>query len=91
MTTGPVVTVVFAVEAQAEFLALPTSMKGRVCTVITRLAAWPNVAGAKAMKHEFQGHFRVRTGDWRIVFYFAARDRAVVIVRIGHRSTVYED
>lgn len=84
-------TVRFSVEAQADFVALPTAMKARVCTVITRLHAWPDVSGAKPLRGDMAGYYRVRTGDWRVVFYFAAIDRAVVIVRIAHRSTVYEE
>jgi len=85
------VKVMFTVEAQSDFMSLPAGMRGRVCTVITRLWSWPDVSGAKPMRKEYAGYFRVRTGDWRVIFYFAEADQAVVIVRIGHRSTIYEE
>lgn len=36
-----------------------------------------------------EGHFRIRVGDWRVIFRHVAPD--VIVVRIMHRSRVYED
>lgn len=85
------VKVMFTVEAQSDFMSLPGGMRGRVCTVITRLWSWPDVSGAKPMRGDLHGYYRVRTGDWRVVFYFAEKDNAVVIVRIANRRDVYEE
>jgi len=35
-----------------------------------------------------KGHYRVRTGDWRVLFTVNAD---VIVVRIEHRSKVYDD
>ena len=34
------------------------------------------------------GHYRLRTGDYRLLFRVAAHN--VVVVRIGHRDRFYE-
>ncbi len=34
--------------------------------------------------------YRVRVGDYRIVFRPGPRPREVTVTRIGHRATVYE-
>jgi mRNA-degrading endonuclease RelE of RelBE toxin-antitoxin system len=57
--------------------------------VFVRLAAWPEVTGAKPMRRELKGHFRIRTGDWRVIFKVTAS--AVVVTRIANRSEVYEE
>jgi mRNA-degrading endonuclease RelE of RelBE toxin-antitoxin system len=49
---------------------------------------WPEVSGAKPMRGDLAGHWRIRTGDWRVLFQVRAD---VIIVRIDHRSRVYED
>lgn len=41
------------------------------------------------MAGEWAGHYRIRTGDWRVVFQVV--EPGVIIVRIRHRSLVYED
>jgi mRNA-degrading endonuclease RelE of RelBE toxin-antitoxin system len=45
--------------------------------------------GVKWLRHEWTGHARIRVGDWRVIFTFVAPD--VIVVRIQHRSEVYED
>lgn len=75
-------------EAKADFRALPATMQARVANVLERLQAWPKVSGAKPMRGELKGHYRIRTGDWRVLFRI---EGDVIVVRIAHRSTVYDD
>jgi mRNA-degrading endonuclease RelE of RelBE toxin-antitoxin system len=75
-------------EAEAEFGVLPVVIRIRVEAVYARLEQWPNVSGARPLSGALAGHFRIRTGDWRVVFRPDGSD--VVVVRIQHRSEVYE-
>jgi hypothetical protein len=43
-------------------------MLPRVLKALDRLDLWPNVSGAKPLRGELAGHYRLRVGDWRIVF-----------------------
>lgn len=63
-------------------------MQRRVRAVLVRLAAWPNVSGAKPLRGNLAGQFRVRSGDWRVLFRVISPD--VIVVSIKHRSEVYE-
>jgi mRNA-degrading endonuclease RelE of RelBE toxin-antitoxin system len=47
------------------------------------------VSGAKALSGQWAGHYRIRTGDWRVIFRVVTPK--IVVVRIQHRSQVYED
>lgn len=76
-------------EAQVEFQALPRTMRARVQTVINRLENWPEVSGVKWLKYDWTGYARIRVGDWRVIFTFAAPD--VIVVRILNRRDVHED
>jgi mRNA-degrading endonuclease RelE of RelBE toxin-antitoxin system len=78
-----------AADAQEDFDALPSTMKGRVLAVFGRLQRWPGVSGAKPLRGRWSGHYRVRTGDWRVIFRFVSPE--VIVVRIKHRSEVYEE
>jgi mRNA-degrading endonuclease RelE of RelBE toxin-antitoxin system len=53
------------------------------------VGSWPDVSGAKPLRGDWRGHHRIRVGDRRVIFRFAAPD--VIVVRIMHRSRVYED
>ena len=81
--------VVLTREGQAEFDALPLAVQPRVRSVLARLNAWPNVSGAMPLRREWAGHYRIRTGDWRVIFRVVAPD--VIVVRIRNRRDVYED
>jgi hypothetical protein len=41
----------------------------RVYELIERLKNWPNVSGAKALRGKLAGKYRIRTGDYRILFH----------------------
>ena len=76
-------------DAQADFRRLPLSIKTRVVELLRRLAEWPNVSGAKPLRKQWKGHFRFRTGDWRIIVRPAGE--ILWIVRIDNRRDVYGD
>jgi mRNA-degrading endonuclease RelE of RelBE toxin-antitoxin system len=81
--------VVIAPEAQDDVASLPLTIRARLDAVITRLEQWPDVSGAKPLRKEWKGHHRIRLGDWRVIFHVARPD--LIVVRVAHRSIVYED
>lgn len=64
-------------------------MLPRVLKALDRLDQWPNVSGVKPLRGELAGHFRLRVGDWRIVFRVEGQD--VVVVGVANRKDIYED
>jgi mRNA-degrading endonuclease RelE of RelBE toxin-antitoxin system len=83
------VVVLLAKDAQADIDDLPVTIQARVNGVIARLRQWPNVSGAKPLRGDWAGCFRIRTGDWRVIFQPISPN--VLVVRIKHRSEVYDD
>jgi mRNA-degrading endonuclease RelE of RelBE toxin-antitoxin system len=81
--------VVIAPEAQDDVAGLPLTIRARLDAVITRLERWPDVSGAKPLRKDWKGHHRIRLGDWRVIFRVVRPD--LIVVRVAHRSTVYED
>lgn len=77
----------FTSEAQKDMIRLPLVMKYRLDSVLQRLENWPDVSGIKWLTGSLAGHCRIRMGDWRLIFRV---DRVITIVRIQHRSQVYE-
>jgi mRNA-degrading endonuclease RelE of RelBE toxin-antitoxin system len=75
--------------AARELDRLPLSIRARVAKVFERLERWPEVSGAKALAGDLAGGYRIRTGDYRILF--RVRGSAVVVERIGHRDGFYDE
>jgi mRNA-degrading endonuclease RelE of RelBE toxin-antitoxin system len=87
MVTG-MASVVLTSDAQRQLARLPGGMIRRVNDVLERLQAWPKISGAKPLRRELTGSFRVRAGDWRVLFR-AAGD-TVTVFAIDNRRDVYE-
>jgi len=74
-------------EAQKQFDSLPVVIQTRVEKVYRRLERWPEVSGAKPLSGDLAGHYRVRTGDYRIQFF--VRGDVVTVEKVGHRDGFY--
>lgn len=61
----------------------------RVLVAVERLKNWPAISGVKALRGGQAGHFRIRTGDYRI--QFRLEGKVVIVEKIGHRDRFYED
>jgi mRNA-degrading endonuclease RelE of RelBE toxin-antitoxin system len=81
--------VTFEAEAAEQFQGLPERIKSRVIDIIARLEQWPAVSGAKALRAGLAGHYRVRTGDYRV--QFRVRGDEIILERIGHRDRFYDE
>lgn len=82
--------VIVTATAQREFQALPLPIKRRVRNVFVRLENWPAVSGCKPLRGNLQGSYRIRTGDYRVVFKPSADNLTVVVWKIGYRGDVYD-
>jgi len=80
--------VTVTVEAQAQFNRLPLPIQKRVRAVFQRLGDWPRVSGAKPMRRELAGNYRIRTGDFRVLF--CVTGEVVKVWKIGDRRDVYD-
>ncbi len=81
--------VTFKLEAAEQYARLPARIKSRVVTIIERLEHWPNTSGAKPLRGNLAGRYRIRTGDYRLQFYVKGAE--VIIERVGHRDGFYEE
>jgi mRNA interferase RelE/StbE len=83
------VKVLITAEARRDFEALPALIQQRVRALSSRLAEWPDISGAKPLRHAWRGCYRIRTGDWRVIFRPSQAE--IWIIRIAHRREVYEE
>ena len=77
-------------DAQAEFIETPRVIQRRIGEIIQRLYQWPQVSGARPLRGNLVGNYRIRTGDYRVVFRPSADGKKVVLWKIGYRGSVYD-
>ncbi len=68
---------------------MPRDLAGRLRKVLRALATEPRPHGAEPLK----GHdlYRLRLGDWRIIYAIRDAELLVLIVRIAARGQAYRD
>ena len=74
-------------EAAAQLERLDNPIHARVLKLLVRLEQWPDVSGAKPLRGELAGQYRLRTGDYRVQFRVALD--VVTVEKIGHRDGFY--
>ena len=74
-------------EVLAELAGLPPSPRSQVARRIDALQHNPVPPGCKKL----QGgpYYRLRSGDYRVVYRIESADRLVIITRVRHRKDVY--
>lgn len=78
-------TVYILKRAEYDLAAIPRKDLLRIAESIEALTGNPRPKGTKALKGDLKNHYRVRAGDYRIVYKIEDETQMVFIVRIGHR------
>jgi mRNA interferase RelE/StbE len=78
----------FTASASREFRDLEKQVQRRITEKVTALCEDPFPSGSKKLKAQ-PDHFRIRVGDYRVVYRIDGKRVVIVIVRIGHRKEVY--
>jgi mRNA interferase RelE/StbE len=73
---------------EGELAALPRDVRQRIDSRIQSLADRPRPPGVEKLGGE-EGLYRVRVGDYRVVYSIRDDALLVLVVRIGHRGEVY--
>jgi mRNA interferase RelE/StbE len=75
--------------AKKALARLPKNRQRVIDTHIRSLTENPRPAGAIPLKGEVRGLWRLRVGDWRILYQIQDRELIVLVVDIGHRRDIY--
>jgi mRNA interferase RelE/StbE len=74
--------------ARRDLKKLPRDVLRRVDAHILALAENPHPPGAQKLQGD-EGVFRVRIGDYRIIYRVEHHRLVILVIRIGHRREVY--
>ncbi|MFQ5853575.1 MAG: type II toxin-antitoxin system RelE/ParE family toxin [Candidatus Binatia bacterium] len=78
----------FTPRADRQFRGLERSLQIRLGRRIDSLAESPRPHGIKKLAGE-EDIYRLRVGDYRIIYEIREKSLLILVVRIGHRSEVY--
>jgi len=81
-------------EAALKFLesGVPTKFQGQIKKKIATLATNPHPPGCKKLQGVGDGNddvYRVRSGDYRVLYVVKDNPSQIIILDIGHRKEVY--
>jgi mRNA interferase RelE/StbE len=80
-------TVLIKQAAEREMNSLPAAAFGRVTKAVLTLETTPRQRQAK--KLQGRNAYRLRVGDYRVLYTVSDSTRTVEVVAVGHRKDVY--
>ena len=82
-------TIEVAPAARRQLRKLDPALQRRVARRIERLAEEPRPDGVIKLTDVSPPLYRVREGDWRVLYAIRDDKLVILVVRIAHRSQVY--
>jgi len=76
--------------AEKDLAKIPANTTKKIVSTIDGLENNPRPRGSKKLKGSEENFWRVRVGDYRIVYLIEDTIKVIDIRKIGHRKDVYE-
>lgn len=80
--------ILFVRSAEKELLRLNKSLGQRILKRISSLG--DNPYGQNSQKLEGSDGYRIRIGDYRVVYTIDKKNQTILIIKIGHRREIYK-
>ena len=81
-------TVSIQLPANRQLSKLDQTVRKRVGAAISALTVNPRPPGCKKLVGV--DAWRIRVGDWRVIYQIHDKQLIVIVVRVGHRRDVYD-
>jgi mRNA interferase RelE/StbE len=80
--------VVWKRSARKELRKLPRQAVSRVVSAVEQLTTEPRPSGTRKLAGSSDS-YRIRVGDYRVIYSIFGEELVIEIVRVGHRKDVY--
>ena len=87
----PQYTLIFSQHARKAILKLDKTVRERILDKLAEFAANVRLHPHVALKGKFAGKFKLRIGNYRIVYELDHAEHLIIVDDIGHRSDVYDE
>ncbi|MBS1681083.1 MAG: type II toxin-antitoxin system RelE/ParE family toxin [Bacteroidetes bacterium] len=82
--------ITFKKSAEKELFRLPNQIIKRISYAIDGLSENPRPLGAKKLEGQKESLWRIRIGDYRIIYFVEDVIKIVEIRKVGHRKDIYK-
>ncbi len=79
--------VILSKSVQKELDRLPESMVTRILERLNELESQPRLRDVKKLKG--RAAWRLRVGDYRVIYEIHDRELQIIVMTVGHRRAVY--
>ena len=83
-------TIEFAPCTEKQLAIIPKLMREKIFEKIAKLATNPRPHHVEPLHSTVDGFFRIRQGDYHIVYAINDKHLLILIVRVAHRQDVYK-
>ncbi len=77
-------------QALKELERFPAYINRKILKEIDSLAFNPRPRGCKKLKGEFETLWRIRSGDYRIIYSVEDKIKIIDVRHVGHRKNIYD-
>jgi mRNA interferase RelE/StbE len=81
-------TVVVTEKVKKIILKLPFSIASRIENILLKLEENPRPPGSKKLKG--RSGYRIRIGDYRVIYEIDDNILRVIVIDVGHRKDIYQ-
>jgi mRNA interferase RelE/StbE len=82
--------ITYSTDAFKTLSGMDETVAKRIRAKILALAQNPNAPKNSVKKLTGVEGYRLRVGDWRVIYTLKRQALTVIVVRVGHRSEVYK-
>lgn len=83
-------TVFYEPEAFTDLEKLSQTVRQRIVNKINWLAKNFEQITPQPLSNNLSGFFKLRVGDYRVIYEFSLAEKIITIDRVGHRSEIYD-
>ncbi|MDH5475728.1 MAG: type II toxin-antitoxin system RelE/ParE family toxin [Cyclobacteriaceae bacterium] len=80
----------FKKKAYKDLLKLPSTVIKKIVTSIDGLAINPRPDGSKKLKGSDENLWRIRIGNYRVIYLVEDTIKVIEVRKLGHRKDIYE-
>jgi mRNA interferase RelE/StbE len=78
------------IRAYRELKAIQNKDAVGILNAVSKLQARPTSTG-RPLEGKFKGKFRIRVGDYRVIYWVNDAEQTIYIISLGHRKDIYKE